>query len=105
LVEGAAMERKRIIELSRRARAEAERENKELESQKRTASQKVAKKWKKTLAIEWLWLTCTLLVSFILSNIFEYYLPAGVGMLTIILVGLVYLTRLTFWAIKEAGKD
>ena len=99
------MDRKRIIELSRRARAEAERENTKPESQKGTASQKSTKKWKKTLAVEWLWLLLTLLVSWLVSNILEFYFPVGIGLLTIIIFGLVYVVRLTSWAITQAGKE
>ena len=75
------MDRKRIIELSKRARAEtitelskqakAERDKKEPESQE------ARKNWKRTLAVEWLWFVLTLLVSWLLSNILEYYVPAG----------------------------
>ena len=68
-------------------------------------SQEGPKKWKRTLAVEWLWLVLTLLVSWLVSNILEYYVPAGAEVLTIILFGLVYITRLTLWAIKEAGKE
>lgn len=99
-----AMERKRIIELSKRARAEAERDKTEPDSQKGPVPQKSTKRWKNTLAVEWLWFLCTLLVSWLLSNILEFYVPAGAEVLTIILFGLVYVTRLTVWAIKEAGK-
>jgi len=105
------MDGKRIIELSKRARAEtitelskqargeAEREKKEPESQKDS------KNWKRTLAVEWLWFVLTLLVSWIVSNILEYYVPAGAEVIAIILFGLVYVARLTFWAVKEVGKE
>jgi hypothetical protein len=99
------MDRKRIIELSRRARAEAERENKKPESQKGTAPQIDKKNWKKTLAVEWLWFLLTLLVSWLVSNILEFYIPVGIGLLTMIIFGLVYVVRLTSWAITQAGKE
>jgi hypothetical protein len=67
--------------------------------------QKGSKIWKRTLAVEWFWFACTLLGSWLLSNILEFYVPAGVGLLTIILFILVYLTRLTVWAIKQMGKE
>jgi hypothetical protein len=68
-------------------------------------SQEYPKKWKKTLAVEWLWFVLTLLLSWLVANILEYYIPIGAEVIAIILFALVYLTRLTIWAVKEAGKE
>ena len=67
-------------------------------------SQERPEKWKKTLAVEWLWFVLTLLISWLVANILEFYVSGEAEVLTILLFALVYLTRLTFWAIKEAGK-
>jgi hypothetical protein len=99
------MERKRIIELSKRARADAERNNKKTESQKSSVPQKSTKKWQNVLAVEWLWFMLTLLVSWIVSNILEYYIYVGAEVIAIILFVFVYVARLTSWAVKQVGKE
>ena len=73
--------------------------NRELVSQESHA------KWKNTLAVEWLWFVLTLLISWLVANILEFYVSGEAEVLTILLFVLVYLTRLTIWAIKEAGKE
>ena len=116
------MRRKRIIELSRRARAEAitglstqvqaeaEWDQKESEFQESTVLRKVpetqreTKTWKATLGWEWMWFACSLLGSWLLANIMEIIVPAETIRLAIGIFVLVYAGRLTVWAIKEMGK-
>lgn len=68
-------------------------------------SQGDTRKWKRTLAIEWLWFVLSLLLSWLVANLLEYYVPIGAEVIAIVLFGLVYVTRLTIWAIKEAGRE
>ena len=96
------MDRKHIKERSKQPSADPD--NTQPETREGTESIEETKTWKNTLAKEWVWFAFTLLGSVILSSILEYYVPAGVEKLTIILFVLVYLTRLTVWAIMQMGK-
>jgi hypothetical protein len=100
-----------IIALSKTVQTEAELDQKEPKFQiravprKRPEPQKSTKSWKRTVGWEWLWFACSLLGSWLLANVFEFFVPAETIRIAIGIFILIYAARLTVWSIKEIGKE
>lgn len=77
-----------------------------------TVSKKGKTRWKKTVAVEWVWLASVIIGSWILSNILALWaLPGDLANLSkfaplsIYLLVLLYGVRLTVWSIRQMKEE